>query len=165
MSIELMSAEPRHGEALYHLFQFYVYDFSELLRFEVDDMGQFAAPAVVTFFDDPNCFPYLMKVQGRWAGFAIVRWGSRLSFGDDAWDMEEFFVLRRHRRSGVGREAASRIFGRHPGRWEVRQRRENQVGIAFWRATVQHLTEGDFTEETLDDERWRGPVQRFLASV
>jgi len=59
------------------------------------------------------------------AGFALVHHKSKLSAADDVWDMAEFFVLRRHRRAGVGMRAAHILFETHAGAWEVRQRAAN----------------------------------------
>ena len=163
MPVDVVRAQPEHGEVLGQLFQLYAYDFSEFVKLDVDEHGRYAGPAFQGYFGDENCFPYLVQVDGRLAGFAIVRRGSRLCREDNAWDMEEFFVLRRYRRCGVGREVACLLFERHIGWWELRQRRENSVAIAFWRATVDAFTGGEFRETLLDDERWRGPVQRFCS--
>jgi hypothetical protein len=53
------------------------------------------------------------------------------------------------------------IFATYPGKWEIRQRNANVSATAFWRSAIAAHTDGCFTEELLDDERWRGPVQRF----
>jgi predicted acetyltransferase len=44
----------------------------------------------------------------------------------------EFFVVRGARRRGVGTRAAHAVFGRFPGAWEVRVRKENVAAMAFW---------------------------------
>jgi hypothetical protein len=41
----------------------------------------------------------------------------------------------------------------------VRQKKQNQAATAFWRRVIGRYAR--FDEELLDDERWRGPVQRF----
>lgn len=53
------------------------------------------------------------------------------------------------------------IFSRFRGRWEVRQVMENVAATAFWRSVIGQYTSGAFEETLFDDERWRGPVQRF----
>ena len=80
-------------------------------------------------------------------------------------DMAEFFVMRRFRRHGVGEQAAGWLFDRFPGPWEVRQKKENQPATAFWRRAIGRYTDGRFDEEELDDERWRGPPQRFTTPI
>jgi predicted acetyltransferase len=98
------------------------------------------------------------------AGFALVQRGSRLTGAPDVWDMAEFFVVRRHRKRGVGAEAALRVFAAHRGRWEVRQRRENPAATAFWLRTIARFTHA-FTDDELDDAAFRGRVQRFVSGA
>lgn len=55
------------------------------------------------------CF---VTVGGQLAGFTMTR-----LLDDGAREVAEFFVVRRYRRQGVGREAARQMFRRHPGQW------------------------------------------------
>ena len=50
--------------------------------------------------------------------------------------MAEFFIMRKHRRSGIGRRAAAECFNRFPGRWLIHQIPGNEVAAAFWRAVI-----------------------------
>ena len=94
------------------------------------------------------------------AGFAIV--DSRSRFSEDAtWDMNQFFVLRKYRRRGVGRWAAVELFTRFPGRWEVREALKNTAARDFWCRVISDFTGGSFDETSYDDALWRGYVQRF----
>ena len=56
------------------------------------------------------------------------------------------------------------IFGRFPGRWEVRQRPENAAATKFWRRVIGRYTGERFVDVQWDDKRWCGPVQRFDAA-
>ncbi|MEO6419837.1 MAG: GNAT family N-acetyltransferase, partial [Polyangiaceae bacterium] len=96
-------------------------------------------------------------------GFALVHRGSRLSGAEDVWDMAEFFVLRKHRRTGIGSEVARQIFREHEGKWEVRQRRANAAATAFWRKAIGSFATAGYTELEIDDARWCGPVQCFTS--
>jgi predicted acetyltransferase len=156
-----MDLRPADRATLENLLQLYVYDLSELLSLDVEDDGRFRAPSID--FSDPRCHPFLMH-DGKLAGFAVVKRRSRLSGDEDVTDMAEFFILRRFRKKGLGERAAIALFDRFPGRWEVRQKFANQPATAFWRRVIGRYTEGKFSEEILDDERWRGPVQRFTCS-
>jgi predicted acetyltransferase len=164
MEIRVLAAERSEQEALGNLFQLYAYDFSEILPLDVDRTGRFAAEPLDAYWNDAWRFPFLLRVHEHLAGFALVHHRSKLSAADDVWDMAEFFVLRKYRRAGVGMRAAHRIFATHAGEWEVRQRSANVSATSFWRRTIAAYTGGRFTEERLDDDRWRGPVQRFTTS-
>jgi predicted acetyltransferase len=72
-------------------------------------------------------------------------------------DVEEFFVLRRHRRSGVGRRAAMLLWNRLPGRWIVRVSEGNRGAVPFWTRVIGEYTGGAATESTRpgDPHPWR----------
>jgi predicted acetyltransferase len=163
MDVRVVAAERTDKKALENLFQLYAYDFSEIVPLEVDEAGRFEAPRLDAYWSEPGRFPFLIRGNERLAGFALVDRKSRLSTADDVWDMAEFFVLRGHRRAGLGMAAAHRIFSTQPGKWEVRQRAANTMATAFWRRAIAAFTSGSFTEELIDDERWKGPVQRFTS--
>jgi predicted acetyltransferase len=132
--------------ALRQLLELYAHDFSERNGADVGDDGLFAYPYLDAYWQEPDRHPFLFRVDGRLAGFALVRSGA-------PHDMAEFFVLRKYRRSGVGRDAARTVFARFPGEWQVREQFENTGAIAFWRGAIPVPF-----EETPNDE---GPVQRF----
>jgi predicted acetyltransferase len=157
VDLEVTLATPDDATRLAALLQLYVYDFSEMLGLELDDDGRFVTPRV------DGRLAFLARTSGRLAGFALIQQGSRLSEDRELHDVAEFFVLRRHRRHGVGEAFATRLFARFPGVWEVRQRRENAAATRFWRRVIARYTGGDFEDLELDDARWRGPVQRFVS--
>jgi predicted acetyltransferase len=63
---------------------------------------------------------FFVRVDGVLAGFALVR-NDAFFAGEGTRDISEFFILRRHRRRGVGTEVARPVFDRYPGKWEVTQ--------------------------------------------
>ena len=138
--------------------QLYAYDLSELLGLDLGDDGRYRTPDC----SDGNLF--FVRVAGKLAGFALVKRRSRLTGEEGVNDMAEFFVLRRYRRQKIGERVATWLFDRFAGRWEVRQKTANQPATAFWRRVISDYTKGQFEELLVDDERWRGPVQRFTCS-
>jgi predicted acetyltransferase len=163
MEIRVVAAERSDQGVLGNLLQLYAYDFSEMIPEDVEETGRFREEPLEPYWDDASRFPFLIRAGERLAGLALVHRKSRVSGADDVWDMAEFFVLRRYRRAGVGMGAAHQIFASHPGKWEVRQRNGNASATAFWRRAISTYTGGRFAEDVLDDERWRGPVQRFTS--
>jgi predicted acetyltransferase len=164
MNVRVVAASSGDAELLRALFELYVYDFSELLALDVDSDGRFRTPPLDRYWSDPACHAFLVWVEDKLAGFALIHERSRLT-GEDRHDVAEFFVLRRYRRRGVGERVAISLFERFGGRWEVRQKPENTAATAFWRRVIGRYTGGRFEELTWDDDRWRGPVQRFEAVV
>lgn len=147
MTVELVRVSMSGKAVLRQLLQLYHYDFSEWNGDDVDEHGEFAHLYLDHYWTDPDSHPFLIRHAGRWAGFALVRTGG-------VNDMAEFFVLRKYRRAGVGREAARQVFAMFPGSWQVRQLRGNDAATAFWRAVVPRGYEETVTEE--------GRVQRFI---
>jgi predicted acetyltransferase len=88
-------------------------------------------------------FPFLIRVDGHPAGFALVK---RLSEAPATFDMGEFFVARQHRRQGIGRWVATELFDAFGGSWEVREMPENASARHFWRRIIADYTNGAFTE-------------------
>jgi predicted acetyltransferase len=161
MDVDLTRATHEDDPVLVRLFQLYSYDFSEILGLEIGDDGVFTAGRRPSgYWTGPRYRPFLLRAGGHLAGFAIVGAESWLT-GDALWDMDQFFVLRRHRCAGVGARAATLLFDAFPGRWEVREEAGNAAAQAFWRKVIERYTGGRFEETILDDARWHGPVQRF----
>jgi predicted acetyltransferase len=158
MESVLVTAEPEHAGVVANLFQLYVHDFSEIVPVVVGDDGRFSVPPFETWQHR-----FLLRVEGRWAGFAMVNQRSRITGDPTTWDVAEFFVMRGYRRGGVGARAATELFARFPGRWEVRQTPTNVAATAFWRAVIGSFTDWQFDETVHDSERWRGPVQSFAS--
>jgi len=82
-------------------------------------------------------------MDGHPAGFALVK---RINDAPPTFDMGEFFIARQHRRRGVGRRVAIKLFDSLPGRWEVREMPANKPAQTFWRNTIASYTSGAFTE-------------------
>ena len=161
MPVQCTLASPADHPRLLALLQLYAYDFSEILPLDVADDGRFYVPAVAANLTDPRNHAFLVRVDSRLAGFALVQPHSYLTGDTRVFDLAELFVLRRYRRCGVGEQLASWLFDHFLGPWEVRQKAENQAATAFWRRVIGRYTNGQFQEQQLDDARWRGPVQRF----
>jgi len=161
MTARCTPAGPEDHPRLLSLLQLYAYDFSEVLPLDVEDDGRFHLPSVSAKLVDPSNHAFVIRVDGRLAGFALVQTRSYLTGAADVFDMAELFVMRRYRRCGIGEQAATGLFDQFRGPWEVRQRAEHPAATAFWRRIIGRYTAGDFEERLIDDERWRGPIQRF----
>ena len=77
----------------------------------------------------------MINVGRRLAGFALINAHSHRGVPIDH-AVAEFFILRQHRRAGVGRRAAQAMFRRYPGRWELAIAKVNTAAHAFWPRTV-----------------------------
>jgi predicted acetyltransferase len=164
MNIEIIPASLEQQPILGNLLALYLHDFTEFLPNDVDDDGRFRYDRLPLYWTEPQRHPHLVRVDGKWAGFALVRQVSHFTGDEDVADMTEFFILRGYRRRGVGGVAARRVFDLFPGKWEVRVVRANEPAQAFWRRTVDEHTGGAFEERWCDDEKWKGLALSFVAA-
>jgi predicted acetyltransferase len=75
--------------------------------------------------------------------------------------MDEFFVMQKYRRQGVGEHVATCLFDRFAGTWEVGEIPNNVNGQAFWRKVIGRYTGGHYEEQMPGAETWPGPIQVF----
>ena len=163
MKIDVQQAADKEQDLLAALFQLYRYDFTEFTGDDVGDDGRFDVGRLPMYWSDPSRWPFVLRVDGHPAGFALVRRGEALDDGGDVMDVAEFFVMRKYRRHRAGEGMATQLFRRFPGRWQVREMQENLPAQAFWRTIIRRYTGGRFDEIRVDDDRWRGPVQYFVS--
>lgn len=160
MNIEVVSAAESDKPVLHRLMQLYQYDFSETEGTDVDPHGLFDYRWLDNYWTEESRHPFLIRVDGSWAGFTLVNEYTRVA-PSPAKSIAEFFVMRKYRRRGIGARVASEIFRMFPGRWEVSETAANEEAQAFWRTVVRSEVGESFEEIELDDERWTGPVQIF----
>jgi len=162
LKVELVQTTANDAPVLARLLQLYSYDFSAIVGLDVGEDGLFpVGDTLARCWSDPSRHAFFSRVDGRLAGFVILDERSRLTGDPEVMDVAEFFVMRRHRRQGVGSRCAAQAFDRFHRRWEVRERASNTAATQFWRRAIDRYTGGRFSETVIDDERWRGPVQSF----
>ncbi|HEX4954229.1 MAG TPA: GNAT family N-acetyltransferase [Thermoanaerobaculia bacterium] len=144
--VTLEAATPATAPLLSNLLQLYLHDLSEIFPIEIGEDGRFAYDRLPLYWSEPaTYFAFLIRAEGRVASFALVTRGSPATADPEDPDVAEFFVLRSHRRSGVGRRAAFLLWDLLPGRWVVRVAEANRAGLPFWEKVVREYTQGAFS--------------------
>jgi predicted acetyltransferase len=158
MNIKIKQAVLNEKEIIKNLMQFYFYDFSEFVEAHVEENGQFAAyPYLDDYWNEPTRFPYLVELEGKLAGFALVR---LIEENEQRYfSIAEFFVMKKYRRSGVGNFLAKEVFSLHQGQWEVFQMEKNIPAQHFWRKVISNYTSGEYTEQIRDNR----VIQKFVS--
>jgi predicted acetyltransferase len=163
--VEVSVARPEERPALANLMQFYIHDFSEFWagtpEGELQDDGRFADYPLDAYWQEPSRVPLLFRLAGRPIGFALL---NAVGHGVGPMDhnMAEFFIVRKHRRGGVGTAAARQVISLYPGQWEVAVARRNVAALPFWRQAISgHPQAADIVELDLDSATWNGPLFRF----
>jgi predicted acetyltransferase len=140
-------ANSEEAPQLANLLELYTHDLSDVFKLDVGTDGRFGYAKLPLYFSEPERrFPFLVRIAGRLAGFALINRGSPVSDDPDVLDMAEFFILRRYRRAGVGARAAALLWNRHPASWVVRVSAGNTAGRAFWTPTIANYSRGRYEE-------------------
>lgn len=94
------------------------------------------------WWEEPqSCFPYVVWVGGRPAGFALVATWPYVSHLSNLSNLSnfvlcEFFIVRAYRGRGISEAAARSAFDTHRGWWELSVLARNTRATAFWRRTL-----------------------------
>ncbi len=143
---------------LSNLLELYVHDLSEIFPVQLGSEGRYGYERLPLYWSEPETrHAFLIRCDGKIAGFTFATRGSPATDDPSDLDVAEFFVLRSHRRLGVGREAAFALWRALPGRWVVRVSEANRGGVPFWSDVVRDFSGGAFTESARPGKphRWR----------
>jgi predicted acetyltransferase len=130
--VELQRVSERDKTVLANLLQLYRHDLSAERAIELTEHGTFIYRFLDHYFvDGGDREADFIRDDGTLAGFIMTR-----LLSEGVREMSEFFVVRAHRRRGVGRRAAELVFRRHPGSWEVAFDDGTQGAATFWQVVV-----------------------------
>ena len=146
---------PESDVLLRNLFEHYIHDLAEWFEIDTKADGSYSYDTSLVW--KSGCDAYLAKVGNSIAGFAVV--GSAVEWLGDigAHDVQEFFVIRRFRRNGIGQRMATLLWDEHPGEWLVRVLELNAPAVAFWRSAISSYSGGSHAEEgrMVNGRPWR----------
>ena len=159
--LEVRKANANDRLPIYRMLELYQHDLSDIWDQDLDAHGEYGY-ALDRYWTKNDCHPFVAFVAGHYAGLALVDSAMKIETGG-FW-MDQFFVLKKYRRCGVGRELANQVFTALPGQWEVGQMKDNHAAQSFWRRVITNYTAGSFNEHSLSGGRWEGIVQCFESS-
>ena len=118
------------------------------------------------WFANDHSHPLVIVNGATTVGFALVTRPRIPAAGETSTDfcMSEFFVRQGHRRRGIGRDAATLIFDRFAGEWEIVQYQRNPGSVDFWRKVVGAYCRGQFVARSRHGEirqRFRSRPRAF----
>ncbi len=163
MNIEIIEAREEDMPVIENLIRFYIYDMSEHMGWDCPESGLFGGCDELPQYWGKPCdpeyawpegwrgYPFLVRVDGRLAGFSLVR-----QTGEDSYDIGQFFILRKFRGKGVGKYVARRMFDLFQGNWEVGEMLENAPARAFWTRIIAEYTDGHYEESVMPDPLFPG---------
>jgi predicted acetyltransferase len=106
------------------------------------------------WFANDQSHPLLILKGPEAVGFALVTRPRIPNAGEVTvnYCMSEFFVRKQYRRVGIGRDAATLIFDRFSGEWEIVEYQRNPGAVAFWRRVLSAYCTGRYTERSRNGE-------------
>jgi len=161
MNVEIIEAGPELKSVVCNLGRYYIHDFTEFIGFRCSETGLYRADCWDKYWQQPGHCAFLVKVDGELAGFVLIE--NQGVLPQTQWSIGEFFIMRKFRRRGIGRQVAFSMFDRFRGRWEVRQVVQNAPATAFWRKVIDRYTDGKYHElpEPVRHGQWTDIVQTF----
>ncbi|MFC6229606.1 GNAT family N-acetyltransferase [Paenibacillus allorhizosphaerae] len=159
MKITIDPVPIEQKSVLRNLLELYKYDFTEFDPEDVNEHGLYGYTYLDHYWTEEGRHVFFVRVDGKLAGFAMVRQLGQTEEGIAIYAMAEYFIMRKYRRSGLGREFAFHLFDRFRGVWRVKQIEENMPARRFWSSIISEYTEGRFEE--LREPEWDGPIHRF----
>ena len=108
-------AAPADRLPLARMLELYQYELSDIWDQDLDAHGEYGYE-LDRFWRDPDCHAFVATVAGCYAGLALVDGSCRVGSAvpGSHW-MNQFFVLRKYRRLGLGRQMARAVFEALPG--------------------------------------------------
>lgn len=161
MNVQVIQIPKAKKDVLRHLMQFYFYDFSEYQGSDILEDGLYGPYSYLDdyWIDEAHRFPFFIMMAGKYAGFALVRYiepANQFPY----YSIAEFFIMKKYRRRGMGREAATILFDRYKScHWEVSQDEKNIPSQLFWNRVIKDYTAGRFTDRQEHGRR----IQEFLS--
>lgn len=155
MAIELRLASTSEKGLMSNLLQLYMYDFTEFTDVDINPSGLY------NIFSDFDLFwenqkefkPYVFRVNDAIAGFALVK---EITTETRKYNyLAHFFVLRKFRRQGIGKEAAVHLFRTLKGEWELYQIIRNEPAQKFWAQIIDDFTDGEYEEKIENGRRYQ----------
>ena len=158
MSLLIHQARPEDFAALEQMLELYQYDLSDIWLQDLDEAARYGFDLKRHKRADRSR-AYIVRDERQFVGFALTA-PAVVTRTEGTW-MEQFFILKRYRRSGAGRELAKYVLRSQPGLWEVGQMPGNTGAYAFWRRVIGEMTGNNFKELQVTEGWWQGVVQQF----
>ncbi|MCI8668988.1 MAG: GNAT family N-acetyltransferase [Lachnospiraceae bacterium] len=132
------------------MMELYNYDFSEFSDNDINEFGYFGYSHIDDYWNEEGRYPFFIRVDGKLAGLVLVRSCCEYSQLSNPHNIAEFFIMKKYRKQGVGKNVAMKIFDMFPGGWEISQWTTNLPAQNFWRKVIDEYTNGNY--DTFDEK-------------
>ena len=142
--LKIIEAKKEDRDTVMNLLEKYLYEFSQWEKTDVNDNGLYGYEYLDCYFEETNRFPYLIKVDGKLAGFILVSDYPEVPEEKTDFCLSEFFIMNKYRRKGYGKEAVFQVLTMHHGKWQLKRHPHNIGSVHFWNNVIAEYTKGNF---------------------
>lgn len=161
MKIDIQPARYEEKHILKKMLEFYAYDCSEFEDADLNEFGEYGYRYLDLYWIEPERLPFILRVNKKLAGFALVNGFAYTENVDRT--IAEFFVLKKYRNQGIGKQLAFYLFDKFPGKWEVRTSKRNLVAKIFWRKVIKQYAADSIKEFKEGIGDWKSPIWTFTS--
>ena len=154
MNLKMFRVDQSQESVLRTLLGYYCHDMAECFQINSNEDGTYSYPVDELWKAGSDVhIAYLDRIP---IGFALVGSADDYVELQGAKDLREFFVMRRHRRTGVGSLLATMVWDEYPAPWLIRVFKGNAPALIFWWEVIDVYTEGQFQQEarSVGDREW-----------
>jgi|SRR5579871_291007 len=159
METRVVLFDPDTAHIFNNLYPLYLHDLSEFDGAHPNEHGVLEGEGVRTLVEQAegqrgwletpaHLYPFLIIADGLPAGFNLIATHPYSVPKHIDYMVHEFFLLHYFRGKGVGEAAATQVFDRLRGVWEVFAMPNNPRAQGFWRKTIARYTNGQYQEES-----------------
>ena len=142
VALHLMSVDEKF--LLIRLMELYNYEFSLFSNNDINEYGYYEYDHINDYWNEEGRFPYLIRVDGKIAGFALICPHCNYRMEEGAQCIGEFFVMFKYRRMGIGLKVATQLLDNHRGLWEIFYWRNNILASRFLEKVVEKYTKNHY---------------------
>lgn len=144
MNVELQLVKLEEREILSNLLEKYEYEFSQYDNQDVNKLGLYGYQYLDYYWTEKNRWAYFIIVDEKLAGFVMVIDLPEVDDRDTDFQIAEFFVMYKYRRTGVGKQAFFKVLDLHKGKWQLKRHPKNLSSVYFWNKVINEYTNGNY---------------------
>lgn len=144
MIVNLKQVTSDKKEILRNLLEKYDYEFSQWDKRDVNELGLYGYQYLDYYWTQENRWAYFVMVDNHLAGFVMVIDLPEVSDRETDFQMAEFFIMHKYRRSGIGKLTFFKILDKHKGKWQLKLHPANTASVYFWNNVIKEYTKGQF---------------------
>jgi predicted acetyltransferase len=145
VNISLEPVKIEEKQILKNLGELYIYELSQYNFIDVNELGLYNnLDDLDLYWTEQNRYPFFIKVDNKLAGFILVYDGRQIEEIESNFSIDDFFIMYKYKRHGIGKFCVRYIFDKFKGKWQIWFHQRNEVARYFWHKTINEYTKGKY---------------------